>query len=71
MCSIDTGSGVVTYETIRQAMAGEPFTMSLTDRTKSKPSSKRSMRGSTAILRLVIAQIGATDMRVENARPES
>ena len=31
MCSIDTGSGVVTYETIRQAMDNEPFTMSLTD----------------------------------------
>ena len=31
MCSIDTGSGAVDYETIRQAMAGEPFTMSLTD----------------------------------------
>jgi hypothetical protein len=31
MCSIDTGSGTVDYETIRQAMNGEPFTMSLTD----------------------------------------
>lgn len=31
MCNIDTGSGAVTYETIRQAMNGEPFTMSLTD----------------------------------------
>ena len=31
MCSIDTGSGAVDYETIRQAMNGEPFTMSLTD----------------------------------------
>jgi hypothetical protein len=31
MCNIDTGSGTVTYETIRQAMNGEPFTMSLTD----------------------------------------
>ena len=31
MCSIDTGSGSVSYETIRQAMYGEPFDMSLTD----------------------------------------
>jgi len=31
MCSIDTGSGTVNYETIRKAMANEPFTMSLTD----------------------------------------
>ena len=31
MCSIDTGSGTVDYETIRKAMGGEPFTMSLTD----------------------------------------
>ncbi len=31
MCSIDTGSGTVDYETIRKAMNGEPFTMSLTD----------------------------------------
>jgi len=31
MNSIDTGSGSVDYETVRQAMANEPFTMSLTD----------------------------------------
>ena len=31
MNSIDTGSGTVDYDTVRQAMAGEPFTMSLTD----------------------------------------
>ena len=31
MCNIDTGSGTVTYEIVRQAMKGEPFTMSLTD----------------------------------------
>ncbi len=31
MCNIDTGSGTVTYETIRTAMGEEPFTMSLTD----------------------------------------
>jgi hypothetical protein len=31
MCSIDTGSGTVDYETIRKAMGNEPFTMSLTD----------------------------------------
>ena len=31
MCNIDTGSGTVTYETIRQAMGNDPFTMSLTD----------------------------------------
>jgi hypothetical protein len=31
MCSFDTGSGSVDYETIRKAMNGEPFTMSLTD----------------------------------------
>lgn len=31
MCNIDTGSGNVDYETIRQSMNGEPFTMSLTD----------------------------------------
>jgi hypothetical protein len=31
MNSIDLGSGTVDYETIRQAMANEPFTMSLTD----------------------------------------
>jgi hypothetical protein len=31
MCNFDTGSGTITYETIRQAMGGEPFTMSLTD----------------------------------------
>jgi hypothetical protein len=29
--SIELGSGTVDYETIRQAMNGEPFTMSLTD----------------------------------------
>jgi hypothetical protein len=31
MCNIELGSGTVDYETIRQAMNGEPFTMSLTD----------------------------------------
>jgi hypothetical protein len=31
MNSIDTGSGTVDYQTVREAMAGEPFTMSLTD----------------------------------------
>jgi hypothetical protein len=31
MNSIDLGSGSVDYETVRQAMDGEPFTMSLTD----------------------------------------
>ena len=31
MCHIHTGSGTVTYETVRFAMSGEPFTMSLTD----------------------------------------
>jgi hypothetical protein len=30
MCSIHTGSGVVTYQAIRKAMSGEPYTMSLT-----------------------------------------
>jgi hypothetical protein len=36
MCSIDTGSGTVDYDTIRQAMDGEPFTMSLTDEDEIK-----------------------------------
>ena len=36
MCNIDTGSGTVAYETIRQAMDGEPFTMSLTDEDEIK-----------------------------------
>lgn len=31
MCNIYTSSGTVTYETVRTAMNGEPFTMSLTD----------------------------------------
>lgn len=31
MCEFDTGSGTVSYETVRKAMGGEPFTMSLTD----------------------------------------
>ena len=31
MCEIETGSGSVTYEEVRKAMNGEPFTMSLTD----------------------------------------
>ncbi len=31
MCNIELGSGTVDYETIRRAMANEPFTMSLTD----------------------------------------
>jgi hypothetical protein len=31
MNSIELGSGTVDYDTIRKAMAGEPFTMSLTD----------------------------------------
>jgi hypothetical protein len=31
MNTFNTGSGTVDYETIRQAMAGAPFTMSLTD----------------------------------------
>ena len=30
MCSINTDSGVVTYDAIRKAMDGEPYTMSLT-----------------------------------------
>jgi hypothetical protein len=29
MCQFSTGSGSVSYETVRQAMNGEPFTMSL------------------------------------------
>ena len=36
MNTIDTGSGTVGYETVRQAMAGEPFTMSLTDEDEIK-----------------------------------
>ena len=31
MCEIDTGSWSVTYDAVRKAMGGEPFTMSLTD----------------------------------------
>jgi hypothetical protein len=31
MCDFDTGSGTVSYETVRKAMNGQPFTMSLTD----------------------------------------
>ncbi len=31
MCEIETGSGTVTYDAVRKAMNGEPFTMSLTD----------------------------------------
>lgn len=31
MSNFNTGSGTVTYQTIREAMADEPFTMSLTD----------------------------------------
>ena len=31
MCEIETDSGTVTYEEVRKAMNGEPFTMSLTD----------------------------------------
>jgi len=31
MCNFNTGSGSVDYEAVRQAMNGEPFTMSLTD----------------------------------------
>jgi hypothetical protein len=34
--SIELGSGTVDYETIRQAMANEPFTMSLTDEDEIK-----------------------------------
>jgi hypothetical protein len=36
MCSIDLGSGSVDYETIRKAMNGEPFDMSLTDEDEIK-----------------------------------
>ena len=31
MCEIHVSSGTVTYEEIRKAMNGEPFTMSLVD----------------------------------------
>jgi len=31
MSNFNTGSGTVDYQTVRQAMAGEPFTMSLVD----------------------------------------
>ncbi len=31
MTDFNTGSGTVTYDTVRQAMNGEPFTMSLTE----------------------------------------
>jgi hypothetical protein len=31
MSTIDAGSGTVDYQTVRKAMANEPFTMSLTD----------------------------------------
>jgi hypothetical protein len=31
MCDFDTGSGTVSCETVRKAMGGKPFTMSLTD----------------------------------------
>ena len=37
MNHIDTGSGTVTYATIRKAIGKEPFTMSLTDPMKSMP----------------------------------
>jgi hypothetical protein len=31
MCEFNTGGGTVNYETVRKAMDGKPFTMSLTD----------------------------------------
>ena len=31
MCSIDTGSGIVAYETVRSSMNGKPFSISLTE----------------------------------------
>jgi hypothetical protein len=31
MCDFDTGSGTVTYQAVRRAMNGQPYTMSLTD----------------------------------------
>lgn len=31
MCNIDTGTGKVTYHAVRRAMAGETYTLSLTD----------------------------------------
>lgn len=31
MCEFNTGSGTVTYDTVRKAMNDRPFTMSLTD----------------------------------------
>lgn len=31
MCEIETGNGTVTYDAVRAAMNGDPFTMSLTD----------------------------------------
>jgi hypothetical protein len=36
MCNFGTGSGTVDYETIRTAVANEPFTMSLTDEDEIK-----------------------------------
>ena len=37
MCSIDTGTGKVTYHAVRRAMAGEAYTMSLTDTNEIPP----------------------------------
>jgi hypothetical protein len=31
MCNFNTGCGTIDYKTVRKAMDGEPFTMSLTD----------------------------------------
>ena len=36
MCRIHTGSGTVKYTTVRKAMGGQPYTMSLTDTTEIK-----------------------------------
>jgi hypothetical protein len=69
MCNFDTGSGTVAYETIRTAMGGEPFTMSLTDQDEIQAVIAAVNEGSTPTSKPAFAQIVATDTRVESGRP--
>ena len=68
MNSIDTGSGTVDYDTIRKAMANEPFTMCLTDSDEIKAVIAAVNEGIDGISKHVSALLVATDTRAESGR---
>ena len=71
MCNIHTGSGTVTYEDVRTAMNGEPFTMSLTDTDEIQAVIDAVNQGIDAHFEACFCPIAATATTRPSERPGS